>query len=77
MADKWVVYVTYGVYVDVDKVLDPENSQADEEELVTRAVLKMWQHGYTTVKNDCSVEYENVTQEFADNNPSPTQTKDN
>lgn len=64
MADKWVVHVTYKVKVDMERALDPENSQSDEEELITRAVLKMWQQGYTTVKNDCSVEYENVAGEF-------------
>lgn len=64
MADKWVVYVTHGVYVDVDRALDPDNSQEDYEELRTRAVLKMWQQGYGVVSTESELEYENVTEEF-------------
>lgn len=62
--DKWVVYVTYGVLVDTPLALDPENSDKDYDELRTRAVLKMWTHGYEEVKSSCEIEYENVTHEF-------------
>lgn len=64
MADKWVVYITHGVYVDVNKVLDPDSSIEDYEELKTRAVLKMWTQGYDTVKNEADAEFVNVTEEF-------------
>lgn len=64
MADKWVVYVTHGVYVDVDKALDPESSEEDYNELRTRAVLKMWTQGYDTVKTESEIEFENVSEEF-------------
>lgn len=64
MADKWVVYITHGVYVDMEKVLDPDNSDEDYAELRTRAVLKMWTQGYDVIKNEAEIEYENVTEEF-------------
>ena len=64
MAEKWVVFVSHGVYVDVDKTLDPENSQEDYNELRTRAVLKMWEQGYLSVANESEIEFENVTEEF-------------
>lgn len=66
MADKWVVYVTHGVYVDVDRALDPDNSEEDYNELRTRAVLKMWTQGYGTVSTEAEIECENVTEEFND-----------
>jgi len=66
MADKWVVYVTHRVYVDMDRVLDPESSQEDYNELRTRAVLKMWTQGYETVKTESEIEFENVAEEFTD-----------
>jgi hypothetical protein len=66
MADKWVVYITHGVYVDMDRVLDPESSEEDYNELRTRAVLKMWTQGYDTVKTESEIEFENVTKEFTD-----------
>lgn len=66
MADKWIVYVTHGVYVDMDRVLDPESSEEDYNELRTRAVLKMWTQGYDTVKTESEIEFENVTEEFTD-----------
>lgn len=68
MADKWVVYVTYGVLVDSPTALDPDNSQEDYDQLRTRAVLKMWTHGYDEVKTNCEIDFENVTQEFTDDN---------
>jgi len=66
MADKWVVYITHGVYVDMDRVLDPESSEEDYNELRTRAVLKMWTQGYETVKTESEIEFENVAEEFTD-----------
>jgi hypothetical protein len=52
------------VYVDTEKVLDPESSDEDYAELRTRAVLKMWTQGYDVVKNEAEIEYENVSEEF-------------
>lgn len=67
MSDKWVVYVTYGVLVDAPTALEPDDNDKDYNELRTRAVLKMWTHGYNEVKDTCEIDFENVTAEFADN----------
>lgn len=62
---KWVVYLSYGLYVDTDKDLDPDNEVNDYATLQALAVAKMWDHGFTTVATECDIEYENVTEEFA------------
>lgn len=62
---KWVVYLSYGVYVDTDQDLDPDNDVKDYATLQALAVAKMWDHGFTTVATESSIEYENVTEEFA------------
>jgi hypothetical protein len=64
MTDKWVVYITHGVYVDADTSLDPDNNDEDYTKLRSYAVLKMWTQGYDVVKNEAEIEYENVTEEF-------------
>jgi hypothetical protein len=66
MAQKWVVFVTQGVYVDVDESLDPENSDEDYNQLRTLAVHKMWTQGYESVRTEAEIEFEDVTKEFAE-----------
>jgi len=66
MAQKWVVFVTQGVYVDAEEALDPENNEEDYYELRTRAVHKMWTQGYESVRTEAEIEFEDVTKEFAE-----------
>ena len=63
MAKKWAVWITYGVYVDTDKDLNPEIPD-DHDELVSRAVEALWSRDIQTVISECSVEYEDITEEF-------------
>lgn len=61
---KWVVYLSYGVYVDAPRELDPDNEVLDYATLQALAVQKMFEHGFPTVTAECTMEYENVTEEF-------------
>jgi tRNA splicing ligase len=54
--EKYVVYITYGVYVDTDTT--------NEEEIIAMGVSKMFNHGEVAVTQSCHVEIENVTKEF-------------
>lgn len=64
MKQKWVVYVSYGVYVDTDVELDPTNNDNDYVALRALAVEKMWSAGSSEVSSQCEIEFENVTEEF-------------
>ena len=64
MADKWLVYITHGVYVDTDTPLEPEENENDYVELRSRAVAKMWDAGYFSVSREAEIDYEDVTEEF-------------
>lgn len=64
MAQKYVVFISHGVYVDVDEDIDPDNNEGHYEELRTRAVMKLWQQGYDSCRTECEIEYEDVSEEF-------------
>ena len=55
---KYVVYVTYGVYVDTD------TDDYNEEAIIAEAVVKMFSHGQQEVIGSCDAEIEDVTDEF-------------
>jgi tRNA splicing ligase len=54
--EKYVVYITYGVYVDTDTT--------NEQEIIAMGVSKMFSHGEVAVTQSCDVEIECVTKEF-------------
>ena len=63
MAKKYVVWVSYGVYVDTD--LDAETD--DGYALIKRqAVDKMFSHGHNEVIANAEIEVEDVSAEFAE-----------
>jgi hypothetical protein len=61
---KWVVYVTYGVLVDSDTVLSPDEKDSDYRKLRELAVEKIWNIGMEEVKTEAEVEFEDVSEEF-------------
>jgi hypothetical protein len=61
---KWVVYITYGVLVDSDTILSPEENDSDYHKLRALAVEKMWGNGIEEVKTEAEVEFEDVSEEF-------------
>jgi hypothetical protein len=64
MAEKWLVYVTHGVYVDTDTPLEPEARESDHVKLRSLAVRKIWEQGIFVLNSEADIEYENVTEEF-------------
>jgi hypothetical protein len=60
---KYVVYITYGVYVDTVEELDLE-SNSGFDQLKREAVATMWTHGQLEVGTNAEIEYEDVTKEF-------------
>ena len=67
MTRKLVVYVDYGVYVDVPDDLDWDT---DEGYLFVRekALSTMWEHGYAEVLASATYEIEDVSGEFEEDN---------
>ena len=57
--NKYVVYITYGVYVETD----PTN----EDMITSMAVSKMFSHGEVEVSQSCDVEITDVTDEEEEN----------
>ena len=60
---KYVVYITYGVYVDTVNELDLGLDEGYDS-LKREAVAKMWTHGQLEVGTNAEIEYEDVTEEF-------------
>lgn len=69
MAKKFVVYISYGVYVDYpDGIEIDENDDEDYDQLKRDAVAKMWSHGQNEVGLNCEIDLEDVTEEFKEVN---------
>lgn len=64
MSKKYVVYVTYGVYVDYPTDFDPNQSDENFDQLKRDAVAKMFSHGQVEVGANAEIEFEDVTEEF-------------
>jgi hypothetical protein len=60
---KYVVYITYGVYVDTVNELDLSSDEGYDS-LKREAVSKMWTHGQLEVGTNAEIDYEDVTEEF-------------
>ena len=60
---KYVVYITYGVYVDTVNELDLDSDEGYDS-LKREAVSKMWTHGQLEVGTNAEIDYEDVTKEF-------------
>jgi hypothetical protein len=60
---KLVVYLTYGVYVDLDEAID---FSTDEGYVLVRekAVEQMFEHGLSEVASCADAEIEDVSEEF-------------
>jgi len=56
MSKRYVVFITYGVYVGADEY--------DEEYIIRKAVEKMFTHDESEVAGSCDAEIEDITQEF-------------
>lgn len=56
--NKYLVFVTYGVYVGADEY--------DDADIVIKAVNKMFDHGPDAVAGSCDAEIEDITEEFED-----------
>jgi hypothetical protein len=67
MAKKFVVYITYGVYVDQPDSFDVERDE-EFDQLKRDAVSKMFSHGVLEVGTNSEIEYEDVTKEFEESN---------
>lgn len=67
MPKKFVVFVSYGVYVDAPDDLN-DSTQEGYTYLRQRAVAKLFEHGEAEVMNACDLEYEDVTAEFEEFN---------
>lgn len=65
MKQKWMVWLSYGVYVDTDQDLNPDDEVNDYAVLKALAVKKMLDHGLNVLVTDCDMEYEDMTEEFA------------
>lgn len=63
MGKKFVVYITYGVYVDTPESVDLEND-FDYLHIQELAVAKMFAHGVDEVSTAAEVEIEEVSNEF-------------
>ena len=62
-SNKYVVYITYGVYVDVDNTFDLASDE-DNFKITAKAVEKLFEHGIAEVISACDAEIEDVTEEF-------------
>jgi hypothetical protein len=67
MPKKFVVFVTYGVYVDAPDGLDWD-SEEGYTYLRENAVNKLFEAGIHEVTSDSNIEAEDVTEEFEESN---------
>jgi len=64
MPSKFVVFMTYGVYVDTDEPLTEENYEELQGKIILKAIAKIQQATDTDLLN-ADFEIEDVTEEFA------------
>ena len=63
---KFVVYLSYGVYVDSPTGYDPDTDEGFDQ-LKHDAVAKMFSHGQLEVATNAEIEFEDVSEEFGVN----------